>query len=478
MSGRGVRSWGGPLIDAQIISDAGGFVQADATTTATPDKLALRDVSADSAFATVKTNAVCFPASATATVTQDDAISGAGGDTTFHAQKGEGANADGGFVFEVGDDQAFNMLPLGAQLIWQLGANFSSWLQSLPGANRVFDVRLTDATAFIQFCTRSLRLNDNAIANFGEFFGNVSGLASYLMLKGGDNALVSAANEFRLRYDTVTQKAQISENTGAWTNVISAAGDGAWVYGDGSDGDVTLGSDTTITRDMFYNNLTTGGFDLIADGYRVYVKGTLTIGAGDAVHNDGNSAIGTAGGGDTNLGTLGVGKQGGNAGGVGTLASSSGGGAGGAGGGTGGAGGAAIVASVDAGRANSPPAGFQGSLFGGGFALLLNGGGGGGGGQSGTNGGGGGGAGGSLMVAAKVIVNAGRISADGGIGGNAGASVGGGGGGGGGGLLHVFVRDLSGVGTITAGGGAGGTGDGAADGSTGSAGTAVTHAAT
>ena len=50
------------------------------------------------------------------------------------------------------------------------------------------------------------------------------------------------------------------------------------VYGFGQDGDVTIASNTTLTRDMYYNNLTiNSNCDLDTNGYRVFVKGTLTF---------------------------------------------------------------------------------------------------------------------------------------------------------------------------------------------------------
>jgi hypothetical protein len=60
------------------------------------------------------------------------------------------------------------------------------------------------------------------------------------------------------------------------------------VYGSGSDGDVTIANGVTsqITRDMYYNNLTiNSGGRLLTYGFRVFVKGTLTI----------NGAIGSYG---------------------------------------------------------------------------------------------------------------------------------------------------------------------------------------
>lgn len=69
------------------------------------------------------------------------------------------------------------------------------------------------------------------------------------------------------------------------------------IYGDGSDGDVTISSNTTITRDMFYNNLTiSAGFSLNTGGFRVFVKGTCTIEATASIHRNGNDASGQTGG--------------------------------------------------------------------------------------------------------------------------------------------------------------------------------------
>jgi len=64
-----------------------------------------------------------------------------------------------------------------------------------------------------------------------------------------------------------------------WTKLktINHAGDGAFIFGDGSDWDVTTAGDVTLTRDMFYNNLTISSWDtLYPDWYKIYVKGTLT----------------------------------------------------------------------------------------------------------------------------------------------------------------------------------------------------------
>lgn len=53
---------------------------------------------------------------------------------------------------------------------------------------------------------------------------------------------------------------------------------GEEVYGFGQDGDVTISSSTSLTRDMYYNDLTiNSSCDLDTNGYKIFVKGTLTF---------------------------------------------------------------------------------------------------------------------------------------------------------------------------------------------------------
>jgi hypothetical protein len=67
-------------------------------------------------------------------------------------------------------------------------------------------------------------------------------------------------------------------------------------FGDGNDGDVTISSNTSLTADAFYNNLTVNtGITLTTNGFRLFVKGTLTLtGTGKVARN------GNAGGNGTN----------------------------------------------------------------------------------------------------------------------------------------------------------------------------------
>jgi len=66
-------------------------------------------------------------------------------------------------------------------------------------------------------------------------------------------------------------------------------------FGDGSDGNVTISTNTTLTRTMYYNTLTVNnGVTLITAGYAVFVKGTLTNNG--VISNDGTAASGATDG--------------------------------------------------------------------------------------------------------------------------------------------------------------------------------------
>lgn len=74
------------------------------------------------------------------------------------------------------------------------------------------------------------------------------------------------------------------------------------IYGSGMDGNVTISANTTLTRDMHYNNLTIDpGYTLNTAGYRVFVRNTLAMAATSA--NQADTIIGRVGGVSTS-GTL------------------------------------------------------------------------------------------------------------------------------------------------------------------------------
>jgi hypothetical protein len=281
-------------------------------------------------------------------------------------------------------------------------------------------------------------------------------------------------------------------------------------FGDGSDGDVTYTADQTLTRTMYYNNLTISNNSTTTPaGFIIFVKGTLTIDSGSVIDRSGGA--GTKGSGSTGggvgtacttsasielgaaAGAAGAGANGGTAAGgsaSGVSVATYGGGiadAGGSGGdGTSGLGGSGgdiagaqlkkerrLLANIFAHNTVSIVGGISGR----------GGGGGGGDGTAGGGGGGGGSAGCPIAIFAKNIVVNGKLTSDGGAGGNgAGAAAGnrgggGGGAGGGGGVIYLVYETLTNNGIIRAAGGAKGdlgagfgTGTNGSDGAVGESG--------
>lgn len=273
-----------------------------------------------------------------------------------------------------------------------------------------------------------------------------------------------------------------------------------YLFGDGSDGNVTLdgtgsvswatrsGAIYTMTRDALCKDLTiNSGVILRPNNYLPYAVGTLLNNG--TIETRGNNAVGAVPG-ATYVAAGSWFSAGGNGGSgsinnVGVVGGGSGGNSIGGSGGNGGAGG------VNAGGIGNASA-VVGSAFtsyrtigflhtrrlssNNNWAAINGSGGGGGGGSNNANGtgGGGGGAAGICAVAANTVINNGIIQSVGGNGANAtgtgGSAAAGGGGGGSGGPIFVWTNHLKTTGTIQSLGGTGGTGYNA--GITGSAGLA------
>jgi hypothetical protein len=245
----------------------------------------------------------------------------------------------------------------------------------------------------------------------------------------------------------------------------SRSGGRAITYGDGSAGDVVISATTLLHDDMYYNNLTVNAA-IDTNGFRIFVKNTLTIGAAGIIRRNGNNAGGSTAPGiglapASIDGGSGGGGNGGQAGAPGTGAATGGNSADPSLGANGGFGNTSSIGRLGASggvapditfpRVLSPYVDYQSSFSGGA-------GGGGGGATTTAAGGSGGGGAGVVVIVAAVIINNGIISA---IGGNGAASAddataGGGGGGGGGFILIASTQAVTGTGTISAAGGQGG----------------------
>jgi len=82
------------------------------------------------------------------------------------------------------------------------------------------------------------------------------------------------------------------------------------VFGDGSDGDVVISSDTTLTRDMYYENLTVNsGIVLTTDGFKVFVRNVLK--KRGTIRNNGADAVADTPGNGAPAGSLAGGGKGG-----------------------------------------------------------------------------------------------------------------------------------------------------------------------
>ncbi|SNW62029.1 Collagen-like protein [Orpheovirus IHUMI-LCC2] len=239
------------------------------------------------------------------------------------------------------------------------------------------------------------------------------------------------------------------------------------LFGDGSDGNLSLGNQITLSRDMYYNNLTlVPGGVIFANGYRIFVRGLMSF-QGGAINAVGRNANGAIGGSGVQAGTLGgsgsgatpnvltAGNsdfaafvsgttfRGGNGGGSGDVYTNA---------GTVSTEGTSAVSTIrnllDVTEMRTP----NGNRFTGGS--------GGGAGTSPSTGGGGGGGGVVLLVAGTVsvtLVGSFDIFANGGNGSN--SATGGGGGGGGGGLVVVVSgRRLQSAIRVNVAGGSPGTG--------------------
>lgn len=217
-------------------------------------------------------------------------------------------------------------------------------------------------------------------------------------------------------------------------------------FGDGSDGDVTISSLTTLTDDKCYRNLTVNA-ELRTGGLRIYASESVTIGAAGSITNSGGNGAAGAGG----QGALGFVLGYGGDGGFGFSGSDAFDSFGGDGGDASSSGGTANRPSAKFGSLRSYVQAIIGYLLsngdaGGGFNSQIGGGAGGGGGT-----GGGGGGGGPILIATPRLVVTGSILAQGGNGNGTG-------GGGGGGVIILLYGSKTGAGTVSVAAGTGGTG--------------------
>lgn len=361
--------------------------------------------------------------------------------------------------------------------------------------------------------------------SFKSFFLNAQ---TFLTLAGSASGLVTvqtqaAAGTYNFNLPTTAGNAGQALLSGGGGAAATTWGYPVALFGDGSDGDLTVTSSTTtsgpitngvLTRDAFFRNLTISGAGAINTGAcRLFVSGTLdltnaSVNSLNANGFAGNNATSSAGAGTSNTqafigtctlfsyGTSLAGATGGTGAGVqagvpGTAACSNGGAGGGvgaAGTGSSGAGGAAhngtIITATNLIRRYETNFLFNTAAMTGAGRGAGGSSGGGDGSASGGGGGSSGNAGGPLMVYAFILSRGastavGALSAKGGLGGNGFTTVtgstggGGGAGGGGGGWIYLVYGSLLGTAAtnmLDASGGLGGNGGGGTNAAGGAAG--------
>ena len=196
-----------------------------------------------------------------------------------------------------------------------LSANHSS--PSLEGGAAIVNPYNNNFIGLVQASTSSITETDSDGANIpiSSFFAGAT-------TNTGANAAISFGSDGKIRGNGIYRK-----------NAVDYLITASRIFGNGSDGDVTLSGTTTLSRDMYYDNLTiNASITVNTAGYRIFVRNTLDISAGSGVvmrNNGSDGGNGTAptnetNGGDGAVGTAGPASAtgsllGGPAGGVGGL---------------------------------------------------------------------------------------------------------------------------------------------------------------
>jgi len=336
-------------------------------------------------------------------------------------------------------------------------------------------------SVFVDASDKKLKTKDDtgAVTDYSAPGNSITQLTGEVTAGPGPGSVAATVSNAAVIGKVLTGYTVLSGNVSATDTILQAIGklstrSGNAMYGAGTDGDQTITVDTTLVKDMYYNNLTiNAGATVFTAGYRITVYGTLTLPSGAFIKREGNNGVLSVAGAAQAAGTLpgfvagGAGQTG--AGTAGTAVSNAFGGSGGAGGAGVSGGGGAGVATVPAATVGGIDIAYNVN-----FASVMQvlpgtlgtgagGGGGGGGAGVGFPGGGGGSAGGVVVIRARSIAGAGTVSVIGGNGGagtSGGGNTGGGGGGGGGVIVVISDNDplLTTTITFTVTGGIGGPG--------------------
>jgi len=161
----------------------------------------------------------------------------------------------------------------------------------------------------------NIKLGQTAYATgTGFWLGDVTG-TSKLSIGSDTDYLTWDGSKLTIAGTIVNLDTSTGDIIGATFNGSPLSFD--FIFGSGSDGDVTISSNTNLTRDMFYDNLTITGSNIWLNpaGFRIFVKGILTIATTCRIQRDGNNG-GDAGDGENGHAGDAVGGSAGAAGGI------------------------------------------------------------------------------------------------------------------------------------------------------------------
>lgn len=136
-------------------------------------------------------------------------------------------------------------------------------------------------------------------ADSGTIGGFTIGATTLSAVSGGNTTTLSSGSTAFAAGPTGSPTVTITQ-----AGVLTAAGavingsglNNQEIFGDGSDGTVTISGDTTLARDMFYDVLTiNSGINLNSAGYRIFCKTSATIN-GTLRNNGGTGGAGSVGG--------------------------------------------------------------------------------------------------------------------------------------------------------------------------------------
>ncbi len=118
------------------------------------------------------------------------------------------------------------------------------------------------------------------------------------------NASTTVAGKVELPTTAEMTSWSATWGTGAWLAVTPALLQSYYNFGDGSDGTATISGNTSLTRDMYYTDLTVNtGIVLDPAGYAIYVNGTLTLTGTAKIARPGNNGTAWGAGGAWSGGT-------------------------------------------------------------------------------------------------------------------------------------------------------------------------------